>query len=757
MESDISEKSERSMASTIHYPENMAGSGGASSSHIPILPFASPESPITPDTSDDENHRDNDDDKVFHTWKEELLNHDSDEGSTLPPDDDSSSYVDYISEMEAHMSPPVLLSAESVFSQQHYERQDSLARGSSLPTYVEIGFSELMTRAHIGAGELADLSQTVVTYLSADGSQKSVIVKEFDNLSKEELLEHKKEADDAKFGELRDLHGLGCYGRMRRSEAKNVVDTRWVIKWKLVDGKRIIKVRITMRGFKDLCQSMETFAGTATRWAQRVVNSVAANEDDFVLFSLDVSKAFAKGMTFQELSELTGEPLRAVQFEVAEEDVAALRRIPGFEDFNPHTEVLTMLKPIYGLKDAPRAWRKKLDKVLRAWGLSQAVSDTQIYLRHHAIDRGRTSAHACEPPRKILMILSTHVDDLKGAAKRSDAESLLQHLEKMVGNCTQDWKEFTHTGIEHKQDDDGVYAHQTKYAEQLKPMPLEGLKEMAAEDLVNEAHTSLYMSLLGGVAWMVLTRSDISVYVQALQRRAQTPRVEDCKRLNVVCRYIKRRPRGLRYRKFRKGIPQAIICFSDAAFKALVEESSGLALRGCCILLAETGEDELTVGEGLCHMIEFICGRQRRVVRSTYSAELNGLIDSIEKAILVQILFHQIWCACDQSVADMATLQEEGKLQPPIKGVVDAKAVFDSIRASDVCEPAESSLKLHLLAIRDKLAAGILQQLFWGDTRDMLADGLTKGSVNRSALQLAQEDGRFKLQHAVVCTKRKRV
>ena len=156
-------------------------------------------------------------------------------------------------------------------------------------------------------------------------------------------------------------------------------------------------------------------------------------------------------------------------------------------------------------------------------------------------------------------------------------------------------------------------------------------------------------------------------------------------------------------------------------------------------------------------MIEFICGRQRRVVRSTYSAELNGLIDSIEKAILVQILFHQIWCACDQSVADMATLQEEGKLQPPIKGVVDAKAVFDSIRASDVCEPAESSLKLHLLAIRDKLAAGILQQLFWGDTRDMLADGLTKGSVNRSALQLAQEDGRFKLQHAVVCTKRKSV
>ena len=325
----------------------------------------------------------------------------------------------------------------------------------------------------------------------------------------------------------------------------------------------------------------------------------------------------------------------------------------------------------------------------------------------------------------------------------------------MVGNCTQDWKEFTHTGIEHSQTDGCVYAHQTKYAEQLKPMPLEKLKEVQDETLVDAAHASMYISLRGGVAWLVLTRSDISVYVQALQRRAQTPRKEDCKRLNVVARFVKRRPRGLRYRKFHNGIPQALICFSDAAFKALVEESSGLALRGCCILFAETAENELTTGEGLCHMIEFVCRRQRRVVRSTYSAELNGLIDSIETAILVQILFHQIWHGCDQSVAMMAQLQEEGKLEPAIKGAVDAKAVFDSIRASDVCEPAESSLKLHLLAVRDKLLQGILRQLFWVDTRDMLADGLTKGSVNRSALQLAQEDGRFKLQHNVVHTTKK--
>ena len=75
---------------------------------------------------------------------------------------------------------------------------------------------------------------------------------------------------------------------------------------------------------------------------------------------ISISAAFAKGMTFEELSQLTGEPLREVQFELDAEDVAIVRSIPGFKDFDPVSEVLAMTKAIYGLKDAPRAWRKKL-------------------------------------------------------------------------------------------------------------------------------------------------------------------------------------------------------------------------------------------------------------------------------------------------------------------------------------------------------------------------------------------------------------
>ena len=112
---------------------------------------------------------------------------------------------------------------------------------------------------------------------------------------------------------------------------------------------------------------METYSGTASRSDQRLVDAVTSMHTDWVSFSFDVSKAFAKGMTFEEIAEETGAPQRKVEFQLTGEDLEILRTIPEFADYDPQAEVLAMDKPIYGLKDAPRAWRRKLDRVLRAW------------------------------------------------------------------------------------------------------------------------------------------------------------------------------------------------------------------------------------------------------------------------------------------------------------------------------------------------------------------------------------------------------
>ena len=87
---------------------------------------------------------------------------------------------------------------------------------------------------------------------------------------------------------------------------------------------------------------------------------------------------------------------------------------------------------------------------------------------------------------------------------------------------------------------------------------------------------------------------------------------------------------------------------------------------------------------------------------------------------------------------------------PPIDVVIDARSVLDATAASEVCTPAEASLRLHLITIRDRMSRGSLRSLSWADTRDMIADSLTKGSIDRTQL-LQSMQGRF-LMKCVVMT-----
>jgi hypothetical protein len=99
-----------------------------------------------------------------------------------------------------------------------------------------------------------------------------------------------------------------------RSAAKNVIDARWVHKWKVVDGKKIIKSRLCVRGFKDVQgQHVTTSASTASRWGQIMVVS-AAVQHGWEISIADVSTAFLQGMSFEELAKFTGEEIREVCF-----------------------------------------------------------------------------------------------------------------------------------------------------------------------------------------------------------------------------------------------------------------------------------------------------------------------------------------------------------------------------------------------------------------------------------------------------------
>ena len=67
----------------------------------------------------------------------------------------------------------------------------------------------------------------------------------------------------------------------------------------------------------------------------------------------------------------------------------------------------------------------------------------------------------------------------------------------------------------------------------------------------------------------------------------------------------------------------------------------------------------------------------------------------------------------------------------PHEAAVDAKAAFDGVTAEQPNTPVEKPLLLHALAMREYLESGHVDVIRWLDTLAMLADGMTKGSVER--------------------------
>eukprot|EP00972_Heterocapsa_arctica_P065141 9616311-Heterocapsa_arctica.AAC.1 len=114
-----------------------------------------------------------------------------------------------------------------------------------------------------------------------------------------------------------------------------------------------VQARLTVRGFTDLQMNrLEAFAGTSSRWGQRLICSVAAT-NGWKLWSADVSSAFLRGKTFRALAARSGKPIRQLQFDVPAGTVPLLRQLPGYADFDPATVTLDMLKPGFGAVDAP--------------------------------------------------------------------------------------------------------------------------------------------------------------------------------------------------------------------------------------------------------------------------------------------------------------------------------------------------------------------------------------------------------------------
>ena len=188
---------------------------------------------------------------------------------------------------------------------------------------------------------------------------------------------------------------------------------------------------------------------------------------------------------------------------------------------------------------------------------------------------------------------------------------------------------------------------------------------------------------------------------------------------------------GLWYR--RMAPPLRIIVISDAAFRK--ETAAGLSMRGAVIAIAEAKEKDgrVTKFDGVLHMVEYYARKQRRVVRSTFSAELNAACDAFEIGRLVALTLSSIY-GPGQTSAMLRKAEDEGRLPYSIVLIVDCMSILTTLSQEVVKTPSEATLILLLLGLKESLLTRHLKALAWVATTDMVADGLNKGAVSRRGL-----------------------
>ena len=216
---------------------------------------------------------------------------------------------------------------------------------------------------------------------------------------------------------------------------------------------------------------------------------------------------------------------------------------------------------------------------------------------------------------------------------------------------------------------------QVDFLSKLRAIEHPQLSTGSNEEQCVEGLHSLFISLLGAIAYATHTRVDVMVFIVALQRRNHNPEVQHVRKLNKLLRWVQRSPKKLSYRKLpSEGTHLRIV--SDAAFKKETEECH--YLRGALHLRVPGNTTEsfvVTQKETTVHVLDWLCKNQRHVTRITFVAELISGGDAVDQGMLLSQLLHELACG-PVTATEARELRLNGGYKIPQVLYVDAMPVF---------------------------------------------------------------------------------
>nr|GEV79020.1 hypothetical protein [Tanacetum cinerariifolium] len=268
----------------------------------------------------------------------------------------------------------------------------------------------------------------------------------------------------------------------------------------------------------------------------------------FMVYKMDVKSAFLYGTIKEEV--YVCQPL-------------------GFKDPNYPDKVYKVVKALYGLHQAPRAWYETLANYLLENGFQRGKIDQTLFIKKQ---------------KSEILLVQVYVDDIIFGSTNKDLCKAFEKLMKdkfqmsSMGELTFFWSTIS-TPIETE-----------------KPL----LKDPDGEDV--DVHT--YRSMIGSLMYLTSSRPDIMFVVYACSRFQVTPKASHLHAVKRIFRYLKGKTHlGLWYPK---DSPFNLVAYSDSDYAgASLDRMS--TIEGCQF-----------IG---CRLISWQCKKQTVVATSSTEAE----------------------------------------------------------------------------------------------------------------------------------------
>lgn len=126
---------------------------------------------------------------------------------------------------------------------------------------------------------------------------------------------------------------------------------------------------------------------------------------------------------------------------------------------------------------------------------------------------------------------------------------------------------------------------------------------------------------------------------------------------------------------------------------------------------------------GPCNLIEFKSNKSKRVCTSTMHAEAVSHMTAQEHTAFIQTYVYEL---DHPGTTALKILDLKGSALSPVVGITDCDDLHAALTSAAAPNPSNKSLTLYLAALRELRELQRIQEYVWCDTRDMLANSLTK-------------------------------